>query len=119
MTITVTNELDFNDLMNQCWSGAVDTLNTIYDNDKEDEFMSLLEEAFFFEVPTLTAINDLCWFESDWIFEQLGISEEDENKDDEDDWDEEDWEDDEDDWDNDPTIDEKHDGDRFDFPERF
>ena len=84
----VCEELDINDLMNRSWSGAVDTLNTIYDNDKEDEFMGLLEEEFFSEVPTLTAINDLLWFDSDWVFEMLGISEEeDEDEDDDDDYD--------------------------------
>ena len=35
-TITVRRELDFNDLMDECWSGAIDTLNTIQENNKED-----------------------------------------------------------------------------------
>lgn len=109
MTITVTKELDFNDLMNQCWSGAVDTLNTIYNNDKEDELMSLLNWDCFSSTPSMTEVNDLLWFESDWIFEQLGISDEDEDDDDDEDWDGED------DWDDDPRIDEEVDGDRYDF----
>lgn len=111
----VCEELDFNDLMNRCWAGAVDTLNTIYDNDKEDEFMGLLEEEFFSEVPTLTAINDLLWFDSDWVFEMLGISEEEEEEEEDDDDDDDDF----DEWENNPRMDEEHDGDRFDFPERF
>lgn len=108
MTITVTNELDFHDLMNQCWSGAVDTLNTIYDNDKEEELMSLLALDCFGSTPSITEVNDLLWFESDWVFEMLGISEEEEE--DDDDFDE---------WENNPRMDEKVDGDRYDFPERF
>lgn len=118
MTITVTRALDFSDLMNECWSGALDTLNTVYENDKEDELMSLLSLDTFGSMPSMTEVNDVLWFESDWIFEQLGISEDDDDDDKDDDDDEDyDWED--DDWNNDPTIDEKHDGDRFDFPERF
>ena len=85
MTIQVTSELDFNDLMSQCWSGAVDTLNRIYDNNMEARFMDLLNESFACMSPTLTEVNDYIWFESDEIFEYLGISEDDEDEDDEDD----------------------------------
>ena len=86
MTIQVTSELDFNDLMSQCWSGAVDTLNQIYDNNMEDAFMDLLNESF--DTPTMTDINDYLWFDADHIYASLGISEDDE--DDEDDYDEDD-----------------------------
>ena len=82
MTIQVTSELDFNDLMSQCWSGAVDTLNRIYDNNMEDAFMDLLNKIF--ETPTMTDINDYLWFQSDDIFEYLGISEDDEDEDEDD-----------------------------------
>ena len=88
MTIQVTSEFDFNDLMVQCWSGAVDTLNRIYDNNMEDAFMDLLNEIF--ETPTMTDINDYLWFESDHIYESLGISEDDEDEEDEYDEDDED-----------------------------
>ena len=81
MTIQVKLELGFNDLMSQCWSGAVDTLNRIYDNNMEDAFMNLLNEIF--ETPTMTDINDYLWFQPDEIFEYLGISEDDEDEDDE------------------------------------
>ena len=83
MTIQVTSELDFNDLMSQCWSGAVDTLNRIYDNNMEDAFMELLNEIF--ETPTMTDINDYLWFDADCIYASLGISEDDEDDYDEDD----------------------------------
>ena len=83
MTIQVTSELGFNDLMSQCWSDAVDTLNRIYDNNMEVEFMELLNEIFEDVTPTLTAVNGYLWFESDEIFEYLGISEDDEDEEDE------------------------------------
>ena len=92
MTIQVTSEFDFNDLMVQCWSGAVDTLNRIYDNNMEDAFMDLLNEIF--EAPTMTDINDYLWFDADCIYESLGISEDDEDEDDEDEYDEDEYDED-------------------------
>ena len=80
MTIQVKSVLDFDDLMSQCWSGAVDTLNRIYDNNKEASFMNLLNEIFEGMSPSLTEINDYIRFESDEIFEYLGISEDDEEE---------------------------------------
>jgi hypothetical protein len=78
-------DYDFNDLMDACWSGAIDTLNTIQENDKEEELMSLLSLDCFSDTPDLTEVNDLLWFEDEWIFEMLGIdtdSDEDEEDDD-------------------------------------
>lgn len=74
----IKNDMDFNDLMDNCWSGAIDTLRTIEENDKGEELMAHLEEIFetsFDNVPTMTAVNDYLWFEPESIFEALGISE--------------------------------------------
>lgn len=74
----IKQDMDFNDLMNNCWSGAIDTLKTIEEHDKEEELMTHLEEIFesyFDNVPTMTEINDYLWFEDEAIFEALGISE--------------------------------------------
>ena len=54
------------------WSGAVDTKETILNEGKENEFNSLIEELYP-DGLTDTQLNDLLWFESDWIFEMLGI----------------------------------------------
>lgn len=111
----ICKEMDFNDLVRECWCGAEDTLNIIADHDKEDALMDLLEECFSGDVPTMTEVNDLLRFDDEWLFETLDIDpDEDDDEEDDDDEEEED-----DDWDNNPTIDNKHDGDRFDFPERF
>ena len=80
MTITVKNEMDFNDLMNNCWSGAVDTLQVIEENGKEEELMLLLDEIFLESIPTLTEVNDILWFDDEMIFESLGIIEEEEEE---------------------------------------
>ena len=46
MVMVVKRDLDFSDLQRECWSGAVDTLQTIWENDKEDDFMDFLEGYF-------------------------------------------------------------------------
>ena len=61
------------------WSGAKDTKETILNNCKGDEFDNLIEELYP-DGLSETSLNDLLWFESDWIFEQLGISEEEEEE---------------------------------------
>ena len=71
----IKQDMDFNDLMENCWSGAVDTLRTIEKHDKEDELMAHLEEQWLDEVPIMTEINDYLWFEDEFILECLGISE--------------------------------------------
>lgn len=78
----IAKDVDFSDLMRECWSGAIETLETIQDHDKEDALMQLLEENFWDEVPTLTAINDLLWFDDEWVFEMLGINPNDDDEDD-------------------------------------
>jgi hypothetical protein len=63
------------------WSGAEDTKKTILNANKGDEFDNLIEELYPDGLSD-TTLNDILWFESDWIFEQLGISEEEEEEND-------------------------------------
>ena len=79
----IKQDMDFNDLMNNCWSGAIDTLKTIEEHNKEDELMEHLEEQWFDEVPTMIEINDYLWFEDEFIFECLEISESEDEEDEE------------------------------------
>lgn len=65
----------FNELADMVWSGAVDTIKDIQNANKEDEFMNFLEAVFCDEVPTDTAVNDFIWFERDYIYESLGLTE--------------------------------------------
>ena len=79
----IKQDMDFNDLMNNCWCGAIDTLKTVEENGKEDELISRLEEIFgsyFGNVPEMTEVNDYLWFEWETIFEALGISESEEEE---------------------------------------
>lgn len=69
--------LDFNDLLDKCWSGAVDTLKDIEAAGVEDEFMDYLNEALLYEedVVDMTDLNDFIWFERDAIYEACGLDE--------------------------------------------
>lgn len=64
------------------WCGAVSTWNRIIEENKEDEFDSMIEELYPNGIDG-TELNDLLWFESDWIYECLGISEEEEEEEEE------------------------------------
>ena len=75
-------EYGFNELYKNSWSGAIDTLKTIMEYNLENELMRHLEEIFY-EGATDTEINDYLWFESDYIFEVLGINEEEEEEEEE------------------------------------
>ena len=59
------------------WSGAVDTKERIIQEGKADEFDNLIEELYP-DGLSETQLNDILWFEEDWIFEMLGISDEEE-----------------------------------------
>ena len=63
------------------WSGAKDTKETILKANKGEEFDSLIEDLYP-DGLTDTQLNDILWFETDWIMEQLGISEEDNDEED-------------------------------------
>ena len=72
----IKNEYDFDDLLKNCWSGAIYTLEKIEKADKEEELMQFLREEFSNEIPSMTEVNDFLWFEDSFIFEQLGIGKE-------------------------------------------
>lgn len=59
------------------WSGAVDTKERIMQEGKADEFDNLIEELYP-DGLSETQLNDILWFEEDWIFEMLDISDEEE-----------------------------------------
>ncbi len=73
----IVKEYEFEELYKNSWSGAINTLNIISENDMENELMEHLEDIFSDQIPTETEVNDYLWFESDYIFECLGIDVED------------------------------------------
>ena len=54
------------------WSGAVDTKETIINAGKDKDFDYLIKELYP-DGLTDTQLNDLLWFEEDWLFEMLEI----------------------------------------------
>lgn len=68
----ITKEINMENF--NAWSGAIDTLETIKDHNKIKELEFFLE-GFFEETPTETQINDMLWFNGQYIFEQLNIKE--------------------------------------------
>lgn len=68
-------EIGINELYDMSWSGGKDTLDDIFEHDKEEELMNLLEEVFFDEIPSDTEVNDFLWFERDMIYEHCGLDE--------------------------------------------
>lgn len=70
--MTIKKDYGFYDLKDEVWQGAVDTLDRIENEGKQDELMEFLE-SYFMDIPTMTEVNDLLWFESDYIFESLGM----------------------------------------------
>ena len=67
----------FYELADMVWSGAVDTIADIQNTNKENEFMDFLEMIFMDreEIPTDTEVNDFIWFERDYIYENIGLTE--------------------------------------------
>ena len=76
--LEVKQEVNFEDLKKSCWSGALNTLSTIEEEGKEDELIMLLEEVT--DNPSMTTINDILWFDDEFIFKNLGIIEEEEEE---------------------------------------
>ena len=56
------------------WSGAVSTYDRIYDKGKMDEFENLIDELYPDGIEE-TKLNDILWFDSEYILESLGIPE--------------------------------------------
>ena len=68
--MTNTYELDLERF--EAWSGAKDTLDKIIDEGKCEELEGILEDMYP-DGMTETELNDLLWFESESIYEWLGI----------------------------------------------
>ena len=76
----IKRDYDFNELFQNSWSGAINALKEIEKNDKENELMEFLEVVFSESVPTETEVNDFLWFESDYIYKSLGMSDNEEEE---------------------------------------
>ena len=68
--MTITYELDLNRF--EAWSGAKETLERIQREGKCAELENVLEELYP-DGMTETELNDLLWFDSETVYEWLGI----------------------------------------------
>jgi hypothetical protein len=59
----------------KAWEGGEITQKRILNEDKGEEFDALIEELYPDGIDE-TALNDLLWFDSEWIFKCLGMTEE-------------------------------------------
>lgn len=75
--MTITYDLDLNSF--NAWSGAVDTLDRIQREGKCEELENILEDLYP-DGMTETQLNDLLWFDSEQIYEWLGIRSEEQIK---------------------------------------
>lgn len=61
------------------WSGAVQTAKIIEKNDKVEEFFNMIEELYPDGID-MTQLNDILWFESEWVLDMLGIKDGDDDE---------------------------------------
>ena len=64
------------------WAGGVDLFNRLEDMDLLDDLEQFLKEVYPEGIDE-TELNALLWREADWIFENLGIAEEEEEEEEE------------------------------------
>ena len=68
----ITSEMSLKNF--KAWSGAKDTLNKLIELDKCDELEFILDDLYP-DGMTETQLNDILWFDDEWIYETLGIEE--------------------------------------------
>ena len=79
ITVTTSNDMDFDDIYRNAWNGAVDTLCIISNEGKENDLMELLDFVYPDGVDE-NELNDFLVFEDDYIFNELGINLEEEGE---------------------------------------
>ena len=56
------------------WSGAVSTWEKIKDANKIDELEALINACYPDGLDSVTSLNDILWFDSDWVLSNLGLA---------------------------------------------
>ena len=69
----ITSEMSLKNF--KAWSGAKDTLNKLIELDRCEDLEFILDDLYP-DGLTDTQLNDILWFEDEWIYETLGIEEE-------------------------------------------
>ena len=71
----ITSEISLKNF--KAWSGAKDTLNKLIELDKCEDLEFILDDLYP-DGLTDTQLNDILWFDDEWIYETLGIETEEE-----------------------------------------
>ena len=69
--ITIKQEINLYNF--KAWQGGKDTLDNIIEAGKVEILEDLLNECF--EELTATQLNDILWFDTEWLYEQLDMEE--------------------------------------------
>ncbi len=69
------NEINLKEF--DAWQGGIETKERILKEGKEEEFDFLIQELYP-QGLSETQLNDILWFEEEWLFENLGINEDEE-----------------------------------------
>lgn len=73
INVTTSHDMDFDDIYQNAWSGAIATLDIISNEGKENDLMELLDIVYSDGVDE-TELNDFLAFEDDYIFSELDIN---------------------------------------------
>ena len=68
----ITSEMSLRNF--KAWAGGKVTLNKLIELDKCDDLEFMLDDLYP-DGLTDTQLNDILWFEDEWIYETLGIEE--------------------------------------------
>lgn len=79
ITVTTSNDMDFDDIYANAWGAAVDTLDIISNEGKENNLMMLLNELYTDGVEKCN-LNDFLAYEDNYIFDALDINLEEEGE---------------------------------------
>ena len=79
----IKKEMNWNDIKENSWSGAVQVIEEIENQGREDEAMNLIEEMFYDEVPDETDVNDFICFNIEDMLHLYEEEDEDEEEDEE------------------------------------
>ena len=75
MTITISEEVNAEQLVDRLWSGAQDTMQKIIDAGKEETFFAIIQDMHCDrDSIDLTELNDILRFEEDTVMEWLGLN---------------------------------------------
>lgn len=71
----IQEDLTFYDLQDRVWGNAIQVLDEVLGQDKEDEFMDYIEMVFADDEnpPTMTQLNDFISYDWEYIYQNIGM----------------------------------------------